>query len=181
MVHGLVFRVQVCLTYFCSTVKTFYYPVFKNKDMNSNIIGYLTPLKYVKVYERNDNWIKVDCHYNSQDQNIILRISLIGWCPRSQWNSTTQSDHTYFQAIVSDYRNTDNISVDIDIDIEVDTDSDEESSNISESDLEDNIETYYQLIDESTGYFYYYNEQTGESNWEPPEWIEEFDPISGSR
>lgn len=169
-----------------SNIKIFYYSVYSNHDINSEIVGYLTPLKFVKVYERNNNWIKVDCHYNISNKNKLLTTSLIGWCQRSQWNSTTQSDYTYFQTINLEYDNIDDISIEIndtksESESDNESDSDSDSSNLSESDLMDKIETYYQLLDENTGCFYYYNEETGESNWEPPEWIEEFDPISGSR
>jgi hypothetical protein len=43
-----------------------------------------------------------------------------------------------------------------------------------------NVPVWFEQLDES-GYPYYYNQQTGESRWEPPEWVEEIDPSSGAR
>lgn len=39
---------------------------------------------------------------------------------------------------------------------------------------------WHQMLDEN-GYPYYYNESTGESSWEAPEWVEEVDNQSGAR
>lgn len=45
----------------------------------------------------------------------------------------------------------------------------------------DKIDIWVQKYDSNTGYYYYYNSTTGESEWEAPEWIEEKDPSSGVR
>ena len=42
------------------------------------------------------------------------------------------------------------------------------------------VPVWYEQFDEN-GYPYYYNPRTGESKWEPPEWIENIDPSSGAR
>ena len=41
-------------------------------------------------------------------------------------------------------------------------------------------EVWYECWDES-GHMYYYNESTGESKWEAPEWVEEVDSASGAK
>jgi hypothetical protein len=43
-----------------------------------------------------------------------------------------------------------------------------------------NIDIWYEQVDPG-GYLYYYNAATGESRWEPPEWVEETDETSGAR
>lgn len=43
-----------------------------------------------------------------------------------------------------------------------------------------NIDIWYEQVDEG-GYVFYYNASTGESRWEPPEWVEELDETSGAR
>lgn len=42
------------------------------------------------------------------------------------------------------------------------------------------IDVWLELFD-NEGNVYYYNESSGESQWEPPEWIEESDPLSGAK
>jgi hypothetical protein len=42
------------------------------------------------------------------------------------------------------------------------------------------VPVWMELVDVS-GHAYYFNEATGESQWEPPEWVEERDPASGAK
>jgi curved DNA-binding protein CbpA len=43
------------------------------------------------------------------------------------------------------------------------------------------VDIWVQRYDEQTRHYYYYNASTGQSEWEPPEWVEEKDPASGAR
>jgi curved DNA-binding protein CbpA len=45
---------------------------------------------------------------------------------------------------------------------------------------EKDVPVWMELVDVS-GHAYYFNEATGESQWEPPEWVEERDPASGAK
>ena len=56
------------------------------------------------------------------------------------------------------------------------TDAINERRNIGES--KNGIEIWHESYDDE-GYCFYYNEKTQESKWEPPEWIEEIDTVSG--
>ncbi len=52
------------------------------------------------------------------------------------------------------------------------------------SDYNENTEDvvcWYEQYDQATGYMYYYNSVTGESKWEAPEWVVEYDNYSGIR
>ena len=42
------------------------------------------------------------------------------------------------------------------------------------------VDIWHELFDDA-GNAYYYNEATGDSKWEAPEWVEEVDPNSGAR
>ena len=53
-------------------------------------------------------------------------------------------------------------------------------SNAAAQSFSGNIDTWYEQVDEG-GFLYYYNAVTGESRWEPPEWVEEHDSVSGAR
>mmetsp|Transcript_63146 Transcript_63146/g.124343 ORF Transcript_63146/g.124343 Transcript_63146/m.124343 type:complete len:1156 (+) Transcript_63146:60-3527(+) len=45
---------------------------------------------------------------------------------------------------------------------------------------EKNVPVWMELFDEG-GHAYYFNEDSGESRWEPPNWVEEKDPTSGEK
>jgi hypothetical protein len=185
--------------------KTFYYPVYEEKNTLSVIIGYLTPLKYVYVEERKDNWMFVHCHYGSEDTVNFIKDSdfpLCGWCIRSSWDRELQHDHTYFEKRsemedglgIDPTKASKNTTFEHEPDLEAepmgeysthqynngDNDEPDEANDVPLH-PHDEIPVWYEILDESSGYCYYYNEKTGESEWEPPEWIEEVDFVSGSR
>jgi curved DNA-binding protein CbpA len=175
------------------TTKAFLYPVFDSSSVefrdliSAPVIGYLTPLKFVLVDEvaveaEDLNWIRVQCHYSADDQLTLLKSPLLwGWCPR------TQDDHSYFTLVSEEYQYEQSQSPRAQPSSQTETgasvsDDEEEDDEEEEGhDDDDGVPVWYQLRDESTGYYYYYNETTGESEWEPPEWVEEQDTISGSR
>lgn len=150
--------------------KEFLYPVYSHSSILT-IVGYLTPLKYilVDISQTDENWMYVQCHFDEQDQTNFLKSPLWGWCQR------VQNKHKYFQLVSNEYQSQGHPQSH-----ESSAPEDEESDD-DDSEEDNEIPVWYQLRDESSGYYYYYNEKTGESEWDPPEWIEEYDPISGSR
>ena len=42
-------------------------------------------------------------------------------------------------------------------------------------------EVWYEQQDEASGNVYFYNGVTGESTWEAPQWVVEYDEFSGIR
>jgi hypothetical protein len=174
-----------------STAKAFLYPVFSNsRDL---VIGYLTPLKFVLVDQTSApaEWIHVQCHYSATAANDGQMTLLSKSSPLWGWCLSTQEHHSYFTLVSEEYqyeesqRSADQQQSSSQPEVGASTSGGVVSDDEEDSDDGDGgipVPVWYQLRDESTGYYYYYNEVTGESEWEPPaEWIEEQDPISGSR
>lgn len=158
--------------------KGFLHPVYNDSKLSSgqHIIGYLTPLKYVLVdsslhtHLLDADWCYVQCHYGHEDQNAFLKTPVWGWS-----QARNKSNHSYFAPVSEDYQWSQDTHKTEGSAIET------EDSESDEEDGDDDVPLWYQLRDEPTGYYYYYNDKTGESEWESPEWIEEIDHVSGSR
>mmetsp|Transcript_12214 Transcript_12214/g.18472 ORF Transcript_12214/g.18472 Transcript_12214/m.18472 type:complete len:714 (+) Transcript_12214:205-2346(+) len=146
--------------------------VHKEKSMTSAIVGYISSAKQVLALEGKGKWLRVKCHWLASvgHKNKNRKASAWasgeewGWAKREEWRSDIGETHVFLRPITAPTPGSEA------------ADTAASSSSNSGSD----VPVWYEHYDES-GYPYYYNESTGESQWEPPEWVEEVDQDSGAR
>ena len=132
-----------------------------------------------------------------------------GWVQRSQWIESQQKAHIFLRPIPtslkevkkykflqsvhsmyslreedkSDLSSTQQTEVTAGVDVggqaRLDDDGDDQPSPVYQEHAEEVV--WYEQQDEATGSIYYYNGVTGESTWDAPQWVVEYDEFSGIR
>ena len=125
-----------------------------------------------------------------------------GWVQRSQWIESLQALHVFLRPIptslkevrkfkfLASVRSLHSLKEETNVDLNS-TQQTETSDSIVHPEDEGNSmpsynetaeeEVWYEQLDEASGSMYYYNSVTGESTWEAPEWVVEYDEYSGIR
>lgn len=153
-------------------------------------------------------WILVQAHAHSQCLGTSSSASFSGfpwgWVQRSQWVESIQKQHIFLRPIptslkeVKKYKFLASVHSIYSLKEEVEK-KDRPSSQqtqtgdtpvTEEDELDDEQGVYhehaeedvwYEQQDPASGGVYYYNSTTGESTWEAPEWVVEYDEYSGIR
>eukprot|EP00602_Paraphysomonas_sp_CaronLab_P005155 CAMPEP_0185035766 /NCGR_PEP_ID=MMETSP1103-20130426/27728_1 /TAXON_ID=36769 /ORGANISM="Paraphysomonas bandaiensis, Strain Caron Lab Isolate" /LENGTH=805 /DNA_ID=CAMNT_0027573011 /DNA_START=118 /DNA_END=2532 /DNA_ORIENTATION=- len=175
------------------------HPVRAASKERSPVVGYISTANKILAKKRLSGWVLVLAHWNttSPDQASVPNQrgsqemdATWGWAVRTEWNDRLQRDHVFLrpipvsvksikkpkcapipeEAVDGSATNRGTAREDYDF---IPTEEANKGSGPS-------VDVWYEQLDES-GYPYYYNSTTGESRWEAPEWVEEFDLISGAR
>jgi hypothetical protein len=182
--------------------------VYSNSDTDSAVIGYVTTARKVQAKLRKGEWILVQAHAHSHCLGGTASASFSGfpwgWVQRSQWVESLQKAHVFLRPIptslkeVKKYKflksvhsmyslkeedRADLSSTQQTSPAEGEGGEGEDDPSLSSPAYHEHAEevVWYEQRDEATGSAYYYNGITGETTWDAPEWVVEYDEYSGVR
>lgn len=167
----------------------------------SEIVGYISNSREVLVKKISGNWLLAQAHW----KNTNIRESsnrhtgvVWGYCELTVYSEILGRHHQLFEPLVNSQSSSQlhhqkkkqpkkfptnplnrphaQAANDVDID-----ESEGYDSFYYQPNEKRGVDIWVQKYDEQTGHYYYYNSNTGQSEWEAPEWIEEKDPTSGAR
>eukprot|EP00603_Paraphysomonas_imperforata_P006792 CAMPEP_0114417826 /NCGR_PEP_ID=MMETSP0103-20121206/3171_1 /TAXON_ID=37642 ORGANISM="Paraphysomonas imperforata, Strain PA2" /NCGR_SAMPLE_ID=MMETSP0103 /ASSEMBLY_ACC=CAM_ASM_000201 /LENGTH=662 /DNA_ID=CAMNT_0001586145 /DNA_START=52 /DNA_END=2037 /DNA_ORIENTATION=+ len=183
--------------------------VYAECNEESAVIGYVTTARKVQAKLRKGDWILVQAHAHSHCLGNTASASFSGfpwgWVKRSQWLESQQQTHIFLrpiptslkevkkykflQSVHSMYSLKEEDKSDLNSTQQTETTwsanppTEEDDEITCASDYYENAEedVWYEQQDEGSGNVYYYNGTTGESTWEAPQWVVEYDEFSGIR
>jgi hypothetical protein len=151
---------------------TMLHNVRKEPLADSPVIGHLHASRPIRVLAEVGNWCKVEYHTPVPEDSGRRSSDLCGWCVRE--NESIQ----YLVPSASLNMNAEQGNHE--------TSTQDLSHQMPKKKtvppkLEEGIdeELWYELHDDE-GAVYYFNSASGESQWEPPQWVDEIDPVSGA-
>lgn len=178
----------------------FFLPVHSHTDLESPVVGYVSTARKIQAKVRKGEWIFVQAHaqehcHGQTSNNASFSGFPWGWVPRSKWIDSHQMTHVYLRPIPTSLKEVKKFKFMASMPsmsslkesmkeeaADMTGDPVESTTSETESFFENAEEqVWYEQYDESTGNPYYYNSVTGESTWEAPEWVVEYDDYSGIR
>ena len=170
-------------SYLLNVSETRLHNVRREPFFESPVIGHLLTEKVIESVATCGDWLKVKYHRayevggvdDGEEKKRDGGLDETGWCLRRREGAT------YLLGVTDDgYAELDEeVEEEVGSPLRAETPYSEVQTETDEDDDdEEEVEQWYELRDDD-GELYYFNTSTGASQWEPPKWFSEVDPVSG--